>query len=44
MFYDLMTKGLDYLEQGAKKYRNKITKFIQKKALEFGFAMLPTNT
>src|SRR5688572_17495309 len=44
MFYNLMTKGLDYVEQGVKKYeeqyRIQMTKFLQKKAAEFGYAMV----
>jgi transposase len=48
MFYNLMTKGLNYIEQGVKKYeeqyRKQMTKYILKKASEFGIVMLPTNT
>lgn len=44
MFYNLLTKGLDYVEQGVKKYeeqyRTQMTKFLQKKAAEFGYAMV----
>lgn len=44
MFYNLLTKGLDYVEQGVKKYeeqyRNQMTKFLQKKAAEFGYTMV----
>jgi transposase len=44
MFYNLMTKGLDYIEQGVKKYeaqyRHQMTRFLQKKASEFGFTLL----
>ena len=44
MFYNLLTKGLDYVEQGVKKYeeqyRIQMTKFLQKKAAEFGYAMV----
>lgn len=47
MFYNLMTKGLDYVEQGVKqyeeKYRTQMTKFLNKKAAEFGYAMVPFN-
>jgi transposase len=44
MFYNLLTKGLDYVEQGVRKYeeqyRTQMTKFLQKKASEFGYAMV----
>jgi transposase len=44
MFYNLLTKGLDYVEQGVKKYeeqyRAQMMKFLQKKAAEFGFDMV----
>jgi transposase len=47
MFYNLMTKGLDYVEQGVKeyeeKYRIQMTKFLSKKAAEFGYQMVPIN-
>jgi transposase len=45
MFYNLITKGLDYVEQGVKQYeeqyRIQMTKFLNKKAAEFGYAMVP---
>jgi transposase len=48
MFYNLLTKGLDYVEQGVKKYeeqyRTQMTKFLQKKAAEFGYAMVAVTT
>ena len=44
MFYNLLTKGLDYVEQGVKKYeehyKTQMTKFLQKKAAELGYAMV----
>jgi hypothetical protein len=45
MFYNLMTKGLDYVEQGVKKYEEQytaqLTKFLQKKAFELGYMLTP---
>jgi transposase len=47
MFYNLMTKGLDYVEQGVKKYeeqyRAQMTKFLHKKAAEFGYTVVALN-
>jgi transposase len=48
MFYNLMTKGLDYVEQGVKKYEEQYTthmsKFLRKKAAEFGLELIPITT
>jgi transposase len=45
MFYNLMTKGLDYVEQGVKQYeeqyRTQMTRFLTKKAAQLGFAIVP---
>lgn len=47
MFYNLMTKGLDYVEQGVKQYQEQykiqMTKYLNKKSLEFGYTMVPIN-
>lgn len=44
MFYNLMTKGLDYVEEGVKKYEEKyrahMTRFLHKKAAEMGFVLM----
>jgi len=44
MFYNLMTKGLDYVEEGVKKYEEKyrahMTRFLHKKASEMGFILM----
>lgn len=45
LFYNLMTKGLDFVEQGVKKYQEQynaqIQKFLHKKAAEFGLELVP---
>jgi hypothetical protein len=45
MFYNLMTKGFHYVEQGVKKYQEQytaqLTKFLQKKAFELGYTLTP---
>ena len=45
MFYNLMTKGIDYVEQGVKKYeeqyKTQMTHFLTKKAAELGFSLTP---
>ncbi|MEO8473781.1 MAG: hypothetical protein ABI477_16390 [Chryseolinea sp.] len=44
MFYNLMTKGLEYVEQGAKQYDQAytvhMTKFLRKKAHEMGMVLV----
>jgi transposase len=44
MFYNLMTKGLEYVEQGVKQYEQSynahMTKFIRKKAEELGMVLV----
>ena len=48
MYYNLHTKGLDYVEQGVKSYQDQynaqMTKFLHKKAAEFGLAVVPIAT
>ena len=45
MFYNLMTKGLDYVEQGVKQYeeqyRVQMTRYLSKKAADLGFTIVP---
>lgn len=45
MFYNLMTKGLDYVEKGVKQYEQQhkaqLTKFLRKAALELGLVLIP---
>jgi transposase len=45
MFYNLMTKGIDYIEQGVKKYeeqyRAQMTRYLTKKAADLGYAIVP---
>lgn len=45
MYYNLMTKGLDYVEKGVKQYEQQhiaqLTKFLQRKASELGLVLIP---
>ena len=46
LYYTLMTKGLDYVEEGIKryeeKYREQTLRFLKKTAASFGFTLSPT--
>lgn len=46
MFYNLMTKGTEYVESGVRQYdllyQKQMTKYILKKAQQFGFQIIPT--
>lgn len=48
MFYNFMTKGLEYVEHGVKKYEEQynaqMRKFLNKKAAEFGLELVPIAT
>lgn len=45
LYYDLMTKGIEYVEVGLLQYQEKIKdsqmRFINRKATEFGFVLVP---
>lgn len=45
MFYDVMTKGMDYVEQGIAKYQERVQisqlRILQKKATSLGFNLVP---
>lgn len=47
MFYNLLTKGIEYVEQGVKKYEEQykiqMTQFLIKKAAEFGLEVVPNS-
>jgi transposase len=46
LYYKLLTKGLDYVEEGIKRYEEKYQKqtlqYLQKKAAALGFTLTPT--
>jgi transposase len=46
LYYNLFTKGLDYVEEGVKryeeKYRQQTLRYLEKTAKAFGFALTPT--
>ena len=45
LYYTFMTKGMQYVEQGIEQYernyRERVIKNLNKRALEFGFALTP---
>ncbi len=45
LYYNFMTKGMQYVEQGIEQYernyRERVIKNLNKRALEFGFALTP---